>query len=451
MKEFLSLNEYLLKKFGKNTFDKWIKPLSLIGKNNNIIFLGSPDKNKIIWITSNSILTDINTYTKETFGFTIKVVPLYEEDSNFLENNTNENNLNQSKTENNLNSNLIKKFTFDSFIQTESNQFAYSFAYNVSEFPGKSYNPLYIYSDVGLGKTHLLNAIGNKILKNNKNMKIRCLTSSELMYEFSESSKNKKRNEFITKFESLDVLLIDDIQYITKWAGTKEQFFNIFNKLINMEKQIVICSDTHPNDIPDLEERFKTRFIMGNIVDLKPYDLEGRLAILNKKIEERKRKIDYDFKFTDEVIFFIAEKVSSNIRALEGALNRLISTASLKFSDKKGVNIDIAFAKKSLEPFININKNKVSFDSIKEYISNKYHIKKCDLVSKSNKNDIAFPRQIGMYLCKRLLKCTLVEIGKHFGGKHHTTVLHSIKKVEKNIELDSEFSIIVNNYEEYFK
>lgn len=464
MENLEKLNNYLLDEFGINAYNKWIKPLSYIGNNNDIHFFGSPDEKKTDWINNDNIITKINSYSKKNFGFTIKIVPLYDE-KNFnhheKENRKDNENYNINSGEINfithknnnsyIKSNLVEKFTFDNFIQRESNQFAYALSFNVSEFPGKSYNPLYIYSDVGLGKTHLLNAIGNKILKNNKNMRVKCLTSSEFMFEFTESTRKQKKNDFITKFESLDVLLIDDIQFITKWAGTKEQFFNIFNKLINMEKQIVICSDTHPDDIPDLEKRLRTRFVMGNIVDIKPYDFEGRLAILNKKIEERKNKIKYDFDFPEDVVFFIAEKVSSNIRALEGALNRLIATASLKFPDKKSIKIDIPFAKKSLEPFINLNNKKITFDSIKEFIANKYNIKKSDLISKSNKNDIAFPRQIAMYLCKKLIKCTLTEIGKNFGGKHHSTVLHSINKVEKNVENDEDFSRIVENYEEYFR
>lgn len=454
MKDFLLLKEYLLKDMGSEQYNKWVKPLVFIGNQNGILFLGSLDENKINYFNSDNILFDINTYTKKKYGFSIKIIPMFEEEPT---NNKIKNNIKNINTEiltdskSYQSSNLNKKYTFDNFIVSDSNNFAQSLSYNVTDFPGTSYNPLYIYSDVGLGKTHLLNAIGNRIIKKNKNMKVRCLTSNEFMFEFTESTRKQKKNDFITKFESLDVLLIDDIQFITKWAGTREQFFNIFNKLVSMQKQIVICSDTHPDEIPELEKRLKTRFIMGGLVDIKPYDLEDRLAILKKKVEERKKKFEYDFDFPDEVLFFIAEKVTTNIRAVEGALNRLIASASLKFSDKKGIKIDIPFAKKALESFINLNKIKVSYESIQEYIANKYNIKKSDLISKSNKNDIAFPRQIAMYLCKNLIKCTLTDIGKNFGGKHHSTVLHSIKKVENNVENDYEFSIIVKNYEEYFK
>jgi len=455
MEELDLFNAYLIKELGKNPFDKYIKTLKFIGKENNILILGSVDKNKIEWIRDTNFLQDTNLYLKKNHGFIVKIISLYED--NYIYNLSDEKNENiidsnfSPAKSNSMNSNLVKKFTFDSFVQKETNQFAYSLAYNVSEFPGKSYNPLYIYSDVGLGKTHLLNAIGNKILDNNKNMNVRCLTSNEFMNEFSKAIAAKKKNKFITNFESLDVLLIDDIQYITKWGGTREQFFNIFNKLINMEKQIVICSDTHPEEIPNLEERLRTRFVMGNIVDIKPYDIEGRIAILKKKIEDISYKKKRNFYISDEVIFFIAEKVSKNIRELEGALNRLISSASLKFPDKEDNNINIAFAKEAIEPFINLNKKIVTFDTIKEFISNKYNIKKSDLSSKSNRKEISFPRQIAMFLCKKLIKCTLTDIGVNFGGKHHSTVLHSIKKVENIVEKDSEFSRIVENYLEYFK
>ena len=234
---------------------KWIEPLKYIGTLENTLFLGAPDKKNLQWIKQN-LLEDINHYTKNNFNFITKIVPLDEEE-NVQET------ADAVRKNANHDSRLQKKYTFDSLVQSDSNRIAYSFAHSVSEFPGKSYNPLYIYSDVGLGKTHLMQAIGNRIIENNDKISVVYLTTSDFMNEYVEYTRLSKRSDFIKKYTSIDVLLIDDIQYITKWGGTSEQFYYIFNNLIQQEKQIVICADKHPDNIPDLEKRIKSRFEMG--------------------------------------------------------------------------------------------------------------------------------------------------------------------------------------------
>lgn len=441
MEEFNRLKSYLEEILDNPTYQKWAEQIFLIGCNNNLLFVGVPNNDTLTWFKSN-LLERINTHFRKNCGFTVRFVSCAEEDEYQVET--------RPVTKKKFDSNLQKKYTFDSFVQSDSNRIAYSFAYSVSEFPGKSYNPLYIFSDVGLGKTHLLHAIGNRIQATNKSLNSIYLTTSDFMNEYVEFTRMNKRPEFIKKYTSIDVLLIDDIQYITRWGGTSEQFYYIFNSLIQQEKQIVICSDKHPDNIPDLENRIRSRFEMGGIADILPYDLETRIAILKKKIRERKKFIKSDFIIPDEVLYFLASTFNNNIRSLEGSLNRLLGFADLKFSDKRESELSLAFAKEALKPLIDIAKKSVSIDTIQEFIAEKYSLKVSDLKTKNNSPKIALPRQIGMYIAKRLTKSSLNEIGFRFGGKHHTTVLHAIGKVEKMMESDSDFSRKVDSYVSFF-
>lgn len=448
MENFNKIKTYLKTVLDKPTYDKWVKPLTFIKTMNKIILVGSPDEKKTSWIKKN-LSKKINTFTKKELNLTFKLIPFYEEDDDeIIASSLNKNKL---KYNNIYSSNLQKKYTFDSFAQLDANRIAYSFAYSVSEFPAKSYNPLYIYSDVGLGKTHLLYAIGNKIVETKKNMSVIYLTSSDLMNEYVEYSRFNKRSEFLKKYTSVDVLLIDDIQYITKWGGTSEQFYYIFNKLIQNEKQIVICSDKHPDNIPDLQDRIKSRFEWGGVVDILPYDLEGRIIILKKKIDERRNLFKNDFEITEEVLYFIASSIKDNIRKLEGALNRLIGYANLKYSDKKGNKITLDFAKEALKPYISIKKKIITIERIQEYVAKKFDLKPKELRSKSNLKKIAYPRQIAIYICKKLTKNSLTEIGEKFGGKHHTTILYSINKIEEKTKNDQEFADKIDYLIKFFK
>lgn len=449
MDYFEIAKNYLKKTLDKPTYENWIKPLTYIGTHNNIVFVGSPDKKKTEWLQLN-LLKKINDHTNREFNFILKLVPLYDDDNPPLlpdEEIVDDNAIFYK-------ANLQRRYNFDSFVQLDSNRMAYSFSYSVSEFPGRSYNPLYIYSDVGLGKTHLMYAIGNHIVQNNKSMRVIYLTTSDLMNEYVEHTRLNKRSEFINKYTSVDVLLIDDIQYITKWGGTSEQFYYIFNKLIQKEKQIVICSDKHPDNIPDLEKRIKSRFEWGGIVDILPYDLEGRIAILKKKItelSETKSFTNKNINIPEDVIYFLASSIKENIRKLEGALKRLVGYADLKYSDLSGNTITMAFAKEALKPYISLKKKKITIERIQEFIAKKYNIKVSDLKSKTNRPQIAKPRQISMYICKKLTKFPLTEIGNKFGGKHHSTVLHSIKKIENEVGSHEEFAKEINSYIAFFQ
>jgi len=442
MDNLQKLKNYLKSVLDEPTIKKWIEPLKYIGTLENTLFLGAPDKKNLQWVKQN-LLEDINHYTKNNFNFITKIVPLDEEE-NVQET------ADAVRKNANHDSRLQKKYTFESLVQSDSNRIAYSFAHSVAEFPGKSYNPLYIYSDVGLGKTHLMQAIGNRIIENDDKVSVVYLTTSDFMNEYVEYTRLSKRSDFIKKYTSIDVLLIDDIQYITKWGGTSEQFYYIFNNLIQQEKQIVICADKHPDNIPDLEKRIKSRFEMGAIVDIFPYDLEARIAILQKKIAERKNIYHNDFSIPNEVIEFLANAIKDNIRKLEGALNRLLGYADLKHADLQSDTITLPFAKEALRPYINIEKKAITIETIQEFVSEKFDIRIDELKAKNNSPKVALPRQVAMYLAKKLTHCPLVEIGSAFGGKHHTTVLHSINKIEKMLQADTDFSRRVNSYVEFF-
>lgn len=452
MDDFELIKNYLQNLLDKPTFEKWILPLTYIGTKKNIIFIGSDDKDKISWIREN-LLSKINKQIREEFNLIIKLVSLSDSDGNEIRTVTSigKQSNDIDKKNNFYSSNLQTKYTFDNFVQLDQNSMAYSFAFSVSEFPAKSYNPLYIYSDVGLGKTHLMSAIGNRILQNNKNMRVIYSTTSEFMHEYVEYNRLNKRPDFIKKYTSVDILLIDDIQYITKWEGTSEQFYYIFNKLIEHEKQIVLCSDKHPDNIPNLEHRIKSRFEWGAVVDILHYDLEGRMAILKNKLAERKYIIKNHFEIPEEVLYYIASSIKDNVRKMEGALNRLTGFADLKFSDTSGAKITLQFSKDALKSIIPLRKRKVTVERIQEYIAKKFKITPSDLKSKSNKRKIAHPRQIAMYITKKIANTSLNEIGNKFGGKHHSTVLHSIKKIEKSIETDPEFARQIDTFIYFFE
>jgi chromosomal replication initiator protein len=445
MNDLEKIKEHLKSVLDEPSFNKWIEPLKYIGTLDETLFIGAPDRKIVKWLKQN-LLENINSYCRKNLNLSLKLVSIGD-DEEVTERN-------ETRTAPAYNSNLIARFTFENFVQSPSNRIPYSFAYNVSEYPGKNYNPLYIYSGVGLGKTHLMHAIGNRIVAQNKNLKVVYLTTSDLMNEYVEyTTRLKNRSEFIKKYTSVDVLLIDDIQYITKWGGTSEQFYYIFNSLIQQEKQIVICSDKHPSNIPDLENRIKSRFEMGGVVDILPYDLETRIAILKQKIKEKQESQNSpfsQFSIEPDVTYFIASAIRDNVRKLEGALNRILGVASLKLADNKDFVINMSFAKEAMKNYFNLNKEAVTIDKIQDFVADKYNIRTDELKSKNNSPKFALPRQIAMYMSKKLTRVPLAEIGNAFGGKHHTTVLHSINKIEKKIETDADFSREVENYVEFF-
>ena len=322
---------------------------------------------------------------------------------------------------------LNPKYTFSTFVVGDNNRFAHAASLAVAEAPATAYNPLFLYGGSGLGKTHLMHAIGNEVLSNNKNAKVIYVTSEKFTNEFIDALKSASTEKFRQKYRNIDVLLIDDIQFIAGKDSTQEEFFHTFNELRENGKQIVISSDKPPKDIALLEERLKTRFEWGLLADLSMADYETRLAILRKKKDENHAVID------DEILSNIAAKIDSNIRELEGVFNKLVAQASLTHTP-----ITMEMAEKAINVVIMQKASVISIEYIQETVCKFFKITVDDLKSSQRSNDIAFPRQIGMYLCRILTNESFPKIGEAFGNRDHTTVMHGYKKIEQDIKQNPE-------------
>jgi chromosomal replication initiator protein len=328
-----------------------------------------------------------------------------------------------------VDSSLNPKYTFDKFVVGNSNQFAHAAALGAAESPGTTYNPLFIYGGVGLGKTHLMHAIGHSIKLRSPHTRVAYITSEKFMNELINAIRFDKTPAFRDKYRSIDVLLMDDIQFMAGKERTQEEFFHTFNTLHNNQKQIVISSDCPPREIPTLEERLHSRFEWGLIADIEPPDLETKVAIL-------KRKADLDGIFLDDdIAMYIAGKIKSNVRELEGSLVRLVAIASLK-----GLPLSKMLAQEAMKNIIDgEHPVGLTMDRIARTVAAYYKMSVDELKSKNNSRAVAGPRQVAMYLCKKLTKHSFPEIGREFGGKHHTTVMHSVEKVDSSISTDRVF------------
>jgi chromosomal replication initiator protein len=335
---------------------------------------------------------------------------------------------------------LNSRYTFDTFVASSSNQFAHAAAKAIAEQPSMAYNPLYIYGGVGLGKTHLMHAVGNHLATHRPELRQRYLSTENFMNELINAIRFEKTQDFKEKYRSVDLLLIDDIQFLAGKERTQEEFFHTFNALYESQKQIVITSDCPPRQIPTLEERLRSRFEWGLMADIQPPDLETKIAILRKKAEAEKVVLPHD------VAFFISSKIKSNIRELEGSLVRLIAYASLT-----GRSIDLDMAKETLKDLLEDKSRSVTVDAIQKLVANYFKITPTDLKSKNNSPSVSFPRQVAMYLIKTLTGQSLPAIGQTFGGKHHSTVIHAIRKVEKRRESDKDFDRLVQSFVESFE
>jgi chromosomal replication initiator protein len=332
---------------------------------------------------------------------------------------------------------LAPRYSFDTFIVGPSNQFAHAACRAVAEAPSRSYNPLFIYGGVGLGKTHLMHAIGHYLLNHLRSLKLTYISSERFMNEMINAVRYDRILEFRERFRSVDVLLVDDIQFIAGKEGTQNEFFHTFNALYDAQKQIVISSDCPPHEIPTLEERLRSRFEWGLIADIQSPDLETKIAILKKKAETE------GLPLPDNVAIYIAGKIKSNIRELEGSLIRLIAYASLT-----GREISLALAQEVLRNILQHDERAVTIEIIQKFVADYYQLKLAELKSKNNSKSVALPRQIAMFLCKTLTNASLPEIGKSFGGKHHSTVIHSIRKIEEMRQRDGNFNNLIHSFTE---
>jgi len=434
---WLQILAALQEKIDKNSYETWFEPTSYIGQETNSLYIKVPNSYFKDWL-SYHYSSMINSCSQELYGKVFNIKFIFDEDSTvFMRRSPQER---KSKRGTLLNPNLNPNYTFENFVVGSCNEFAHAASTAVTKNPAKSYNPLYIYGGAGLGKTHLMNAIGHFIVLNNSRLKVLYITTEQFMNDLINHLQYGKILSFRQKYRNVDVLLMDDIHYLSGKERTKEEFFHTFNHLYDGQKQIVISSDCPPKEIPHLEERFRSRFEWGLIADLKPPDIETRIAILKKKSDLE--GVD----LPESVALYIADKVHSNIRVLEGYLRRVIAFASLK-----GDKIDLDLTKEALRSLLDSSSTVVTIEKIQKIVCHQFKIKPSQLKSKNNSPKFAFPRQIAMYLSKGLTKASLPEIGKKFGGKHHTTVIHSIRKIEKMHNEDPEFNKELNNLISYIQ
>lgn len=332
-----------------------------------------------------------------------------------------------------ITSNLNDKYVFDEFVIGSNNRFAHAASLAVAEAPSKAYNPLFIYGDVGLGKTHLMHAIGHYILNQNENTKVHYVTGEKFTNDLINAIKEQTNEEFRNKYRNVDVLLVDDIQFIAGKDSTQEEFFHTFNSLHQADKQVILTSDRQPKEIPTLEARLRSRFEWGLITDIQTPDYETRIAILKKKSER-------DGIFIDNNVFeFIAENIKSNIRELEGALNRVVA-----FSQLTNKEINLKLTEEALKDFISKkDARKIDVNLIKDEVAKYYNINLEDFESKRRNRSISYPRQICMYICRELTDLSLPKIGEEFGGRDHSTVIHAYDKIANDIENDPNIKKIV--------
>ncbi len=427
----------LKKQIDKNSYETWFEPSVFIGKEGNVLYVKVPNSYFKDWLSFH-YSSLISSCSQSLFDKIYDIRYIIDEDTTSFKRGLPQER--KSKYGTLLNPNLNPNYTFKNFIVGSCNQFAHAASIAVAKNPAKSYNPLYIYGGAGLGKTHLMNAIGHFTLNKFRRQKILYITTEKFMNDLINHLQYGKILDFRQKYRSVDVLLMDDIHFLSGRERTKEEFFHTFNHLYDSQKQIVISSDCPPKEIPHLEERFRSRFEWGLIADLRAPDIETRIAILKNKAELE------GVILPESVALFMADKVHSNIRELEGYLRRVIAYASLK-----GEMIDLDLAKDALQSLLDSTAQIINVEKIQKIVCHEFKIKLSQLKSKNNSPKIAFPRQIAMYLSKELTKSSLPEIGKKFGGKHHTTVIHSIKKIEKMRKQNSEFNRDINKLISYIQ
>ncbi len=338
------------------------------------------------------------------------------------------------KNKNESYSNLNPKYTFDTFVIGNNNKFAHAAALAVAESPASEYNPLFIYGGVGLGKTHLMHSVAHYILERNPDAKVMYVTSEKFTIELIQSIRNNTTMEFRDKYRNIDVLLIDDIQFISGKESTQEEFFHTFNALHEAKKQIILSSDRPPKEIKTLEERLRSRFEWGIIADIQSPDYETRMAILNKKAEADGNIVE------PHILEYIATNVKSNIRELEGSLSKLIALSRLK---KKEINMDLVV--EAIQDYVSEDAERtVTLTYIVDIVADHFSLTPQEIYSKNRSKNIAYPRQIAMYMCRKYLNMSLVDIGKAIGDKDHTTVMHAVKKIEEDLKTDASLQNVLD-------
>ena len=424
--------QQLENELSSHNFNTWINPIRYESIDKQILTVSVPNKFFSDWIKDNyksKIEEKFRLLTKDTINLKINI----SNQKINIESKTKEPKKEQisPKTES-VNNTLNEKYTFESFVSGPSNQFAHAAALAVANNPATTYNPLFIYGGVGLGKTHIIHAIGNYIHKNNKNIKIAYYSSERFMNELINSLRYAKMEDFRNKFRSMDVLLIDDIQFIAGKERTQEEFFHTFNALYESHKQIIVTSDKFPKEIPGLEERLRSRFEWGLIADIQAPDVETKLAILKMKADQN------NLRLPEDVAFFLANSITSNVRELEGYLVRIGAYASLTSTP-----IDMEMAKDILKDILVEQNRELTIEFIQKFVANHFNVKTADLKSAKRLKTLVLPRQVAMYISRKMTSASFPEIGNKFGGKDHSTIIHAIKKIEQKMEEDLQLKTTV--------
>jgi chromosomal replication initiator protein len=426
------IRQYLQTRVSAESYTNWLRSASFQGMDGRTLLVAVPDEETRTWLESeyaSLIQTGIQDLGLPISDISYAVLPERAARAHAAAAGDGSTHEVESAT-----GALNPKFTFDSFVVGACNQFAHAAARSVATNPSRSYNPLFLYGGVGMGKTHLMHAIGRALIENHGTMKVIYTSSERFMNEMITCIRTERMPQFHHRYREADVLLIDDIQVLGNKERTQEEFFHTFNELHDHQKQIVISSDAPPKDIPGLVERLRSRFEWGLIADIQPPDLETKMAILDKKAEAEHVRLP------DDVRSFMASKTKSNVRELEGALVKLLAYSSLT-----GTPINLPMTQQVLKHLVHVQERRVSIDSIQKAVGERFQIKQSQLKEKSNTKKIVYPRQVAMYLVKELTDASLPEIGRAFGGKHHTTVIHSINKIEQQRHHDPELNRLLHS------
>lgn len=434
-KSWLEAQSNIAKVLTPQTFNTWIKPLRFLHAGNDSLTLEVPNKFVQEWVQEKYlpiIQEAVSSVTNGKFTIQFRIAETTEPTKN-PELPAPSLPKEKGKGADHA-TNLNPKYTFDTFVCGGGNQFSYAASQAVANKPATNYNPLFIYGGVGLGKTHLLCAIGNHILGKNSKARVCYYTSEKFMNEMINSIRYKKMDEFRNKFRKMDVLLIDDIQFMAGKEATQEEFFHTFNSLYETHKQIVVTSDKFPKDIPQLEERLRSRFEWGLIADIQPPDTETKVAILKKKADIN------NIALPDDVALFLASSTTTNVRELEGMLIRLGAFSSLTSNE-----ITLTMAREVLKDIIVDKTKEITIEMIQKFVAEHFRIKIAELKSDKRLKTLVIPRQIAIYLCRELTKASYPEIGERFGGKDHSTIIHSFKKIDRQLAQDLELRGVIEN------
>jgi chromosomal replication initiator protein len=429
MNSWDQIRGYLRAKVSSESYENWLSGTSFLGAEGNLLRVSVPDRETQAWLES-EYAPLVRTAIQDLRLTISSLVYEAEVERRAMAAIASENGHDTNTSISPLN----PKFTFDSFVVGACNQFAHAAARSVATNPSRSYNPLFIYGGVGMGKTHLMHAIGHALMEKFGSMRIIYTSSERFVNEMVTSIRTERMYQFHQRYREADILLVDDIQVIGNKERTQEEFFHTFNELHDHQKQIVISSDAPPKEIPGLVERLRSRFEWGLIADMQPPDLETKMAILDKKAEAE------NVKLPDDVRSFMASKTKSNVRELEGALIKLIAYSTLT-----GVPINLAMTQQVLKHLVHVQDRRVTIDSIQKAVAERFQIKQSQLREKSNTQKVVYPRQVAMYLVKELTSASLPEIGRAFGGKHHTTVIHSINKIDQTRHSNPELNRLLHS------